>query len=482
MESCASIIIERVGARFGRYELVRPLGHGGMAEVFLARYRGPEGFEKRLVIKRVLPQLAADRRFLTLFFDEARLQVSLSHGNLVPVFDFGRVGNAYFLAMDYVAGHDLGALLGAGRARGKTLSPALVAYIGAEVCRGLGYVHRRGFVHRDVTPRNILLSRDGEVKLSDFGVALAQQSEVAPGVRGTVAYMAPEQARAERPTPRTDLFALGIVIAEAATGRKMREGSDPEAALAAAKDPEPIVIEGPLAEIVARATAADPASRFADAESMQLALERVMSAEGLSGGAAGRELAATLREWIGDVDENAAATDQTLANETTAGEETYFRDGTVDSLEALLPQTPVRLASAPRRRVWPWIAAAVIVIGASVGATFGLTRKPTQIPVVIATPDAAPPKVVVQDPPPPVPTPTPIHRAPPPKPGRLLVRCTPWCIASIDGKKTGEGSRQHQLTVAAGRHRVIAERLQDRLDKTVDVAAGQSATVDFDFP
>jgi serine/threonine protein kinase len=451
-----------------------------MAEVFLARYRGPEGFEKRLVIKRVLPRLAADRRFLTLFFDEARLQVSLSHGNLVPVFDFGRVGNAYFLAMDYVAGHDLGALLAAGRARTRTLSPALVAYIGAEVCRGLGYVHRRGFVHRDVTPRNILLSRDGEVKLSDFGVALAQESEVAPGVRGTVAYMAPEQARAERPTPRTDLFALGIALAEAAAGRKMREGSNPEAAIETAKNPQPIAIEGPLAEIVARATAADPAARFADAESMQLALERVMAAEGLSGGAAGRELAATLRDWIGNVDES-GSTDETLANEAIAGEATYFRDGTVDSLEALLPQAETRSVAPSRPRVWPWIAAAVVVIGASVG--YALTRK-QQAPTVIATPDAAPAAPIAthaEAPSAPTPTP-PVHRPPPPKPGRLLVRCTPWCIASVDGKKSGEGSRQHQLTVAAGRHRVVAERLNDRLDKTVDVSAGESATVDFDFP
>src|SRR5262249_21476418 len=163
-------------------------------EVFLARYRGPEGFEKRLVIKRVLSSRAADQRFLSLFFEEARLQVSLSHGNLVPVFDFGRVGNDYFLAMEHVEGRDLGALLAAGRERGRALAPMLCAYVGAEVCRGLAYVHRRGFVHRDVTPRNILLSRDGEVKLSDFGVALAQESTVAPGVRGTLAYMAPEQA------------------------------------------------------------------------------------------------------------------------------------------------------------------------------------------------------------------------------------------------------------------------------------------------
>src|SRR5450432_1112167 len=167
-----------VSARFGRYELLRPLGRGGMAEVFLARYVGPEGFEKRLVIKRVLPQLSDDRRLLRMFFEEARTQVSLSHGNLVSVFDFGRVGNEYFIAMEHVEGADLATVVGAGRG----LPPALVAHVGVELCRALAYVHRRGFVHRDLTPRNVLISRDGEVKLSDFGVALAVASEADPGL------------------------------------------------------------------------------------------------------------------------------------------------------------------------------------------------------------------------------------------------------------------------------------------------------------
>src|SRR6266478_5425572 len=108
-------IMATVSARFGRYELIRPLGQGGMAEVFLARYVGPEGFEKRLVIKRVLPQMSDDRRLLRMFFEEARTQVSLSHGNLVSVFDFGRVGNEYFIAMEHVEGADLATLVSAER-------------------------------------------------------------------------------------------------------------------------------------------------------------------------------------------------------------------------------------------------------------------------------------------------------------------------------------------------------------------------------
>ena len=132
-----------VGVRFGRYDLVRKLGRGGMAEVFLARLRGPENFEKLLVIKRVLPARSQDRKFLDLFFEEARTQVSLSQGNLVPIFDFGRVGNVYFIAMEYVAGVDLATLLAAEKRANRTLPPAVVAYLGIELCRGLAYVHRR---------------------------------------------------------------------------------------------------------------------------------------------------------------------------------------------------------------------------------------------------------------------------------------------------------------------------------------------------
>src|SRR5439155_10683710 len=139
-------------------------------------------------------------------------------GNLVSVFDFGRVGNDYFIAMEQVHGADLATLCAYERQAGRALSPALAAYVGIEVCRGLGYVHRRGFVHRDVSPRNILLSVDGEVKLSDFGLVLAATSAGAQGVRGTLGYMTPEQARGDAVDGRSDLYSLGLVLAEAVRG------------------------------------------------------------------------------------------------------------------------------------------------------------------------------------------------------------------------------------------------------------------------
>ena len=159
----------------GRYELLRPLARGGMGEVYLARRRAA-GIEKWLVVKRMRPERAGDARFLDLFMREARLSMSLAHQNIVPVFDFGRIDDQVFLAMERIEGKDLGSSLA--RA-GAPLSPLLAAFIAAECCQALDYAHRRrgpdgaplGIVHRDVTPRNVLLSWSGEVKLTDFGIA-----------------------------------------------------------------------------------------------------------------------------------------------------------------------------------------------------------------------------------------------------------------------------------------------------------------------
>ena len=159
----------------GRYELLRPLARGGMGEVYLARRRAA-GVEKWLVVKRMRPERAGDTRFLDLFMREARLSMSLTHQNIVPVFDFGRIDDQVFLAMERVEGKDLGSSL---QKSGKGLPPLLAAFIAADCLQALDYAHRRkspdgsqlGIVHRDVTPRNVLLSWSGEVKLTDFGIA-----------------------------------------------------------------------------------------------------------------------------------------------------------------------------------------------------------------------------------------------------------------------------------------------------------------------
>src|SRR4051794_37488409 len=223
----------------GRYELLRPLARGGMAEVYLARRRAA-GVEKWLVVKRMRPETSGDPRFLDLFVREARLSMSLVHQNIVPVFDFGKIDEQVFLAMERVEGRDLGSSLA--RGTNHRLPPLLAAFIAAECCQALDYAHQRkgpdgvalGIVHRDVTPRNVLLSWSGEVKLTDFGIA-ALAGEATSRLLGTPQYMAPEQARGEPIDPRADLYAVGLILREAVSGAKSRPGGDRDAIVEAAR-------------------------------------------------------------------------------------------------------------------------------------------------------------------------------------------------------------------------------------------------------
>jgi len=299
----------------GRYELLRPLARGGMGEVYLARRRAA-GVEKWLVVKRMRPERAGDARFLDLFMREARLSMSLAHQNIVPVFDFGRVDDQVFLAMERIEGKDLGSSLGHATA---PLSPMLAAFIAGECCQALDYAHRRrgpdgallGIVHRDVTPRNVLLSWSGEVKLTDFGIA-ALAGDARGSAAGTPAYMAPEQARGESCDARADVYAVGLVLREALTGKRARGGADRDSTLAAARagtlEPWPDGFEGPLREIVDKATAAAPADRFADAREMLEELDHFIVGEraGKKAEAPARQLAAWLAAvWQEDRDEGA---------------------------------------------------------------------------------------------------------------------------------------------------------------------------------
>ena len=194
--------------QFGRYTLLRPLATGGMGEVFLAKHEGVAGFQKKVVIKKILPHLANDDNFVRRFIDEARLVVSLSHSNIVQVFDMGKEEGAYFIAMEYVDGVDLRILLKKNRALGKELPLPLALYVLAEVSAGLDYAHTREdehgqnlrIVHRDISPSNVMLSKDGAVKLVDFGVAKSASRlnhSLSGSLRGKVRYMSPEQANGE---------------------------------------------------------------------------------------------------------------------------------------------------------------------------------------------------------------------------------------------------------------------------------------------
>ena len=224
--------------QFGKYSLIKKIGTGGMAEVFLARTPVAQGLNKTLVIKKIHTAYARSRQFVTMFVDEAKIALGLNHPNIIQVFDFGAVGDTYFLAMQYVEGMDLLRLLqGAAKAR-QRLPYGLSAYIVQQISKGLDYAHRKtdefgiplGIVHRDISPQNVLLSWDGGVKIVDFGIARARDVDEEQGViKGKFAYMSPEQARGEPVDCRSDVFAAGIVLFELACARPLFHGKGKEA-------------------------------------------------------------------------------------------------------------------------------------------------------------------------------------------------------------------------------------------------------------
>ncbi len=221
--------------QLGRYELIKRIAVGGMGVIYLAKSRGAAGFEKTVIIKKILEHLAEEQEFITKFLDEGRIVVNLAHGNIVPVFDMGEEDGEYFIAMEYVPGRDLRDVLKRLQREDTILPAHLAVYIVTEACKGLDYAHRRtddageslNIVHRDVSPSNILISRDGEVKVIDFGIARATSraaKTVSGRIQGKICYMSPEQAAGKSVDARSDIFSMGVVLYEMLTGRRPFQG------------------------------------------------------------------------------------------------------------------------------------------------------------------------------------------------------------------------------------------------------------------
>jgi eukaryotic-like serine/threonine-protein kinase len=275
--------------QFGKYALIKKIGSGGMAEVYLARTQVAQGLAKTLVIKKIHTAYARSRQFVTMFVDEAKIALGLNHPNIIQVFDFGAVGDTYFLAMEYVEGLDLLRLLQeAAKARAR-LPYGISAYIVQQMCKGLDYAHRKpdefgqplGIVHRDISPQNILLSWDGGVKIVDFGIARARDVHEEQGViKGKFAYMSPEQARGEPVDCRSDVFAAGIVLFELVCARPLFHGKGKEALemvkSGAIPRPRDFAPELPpsLERIILKALSFHRADRYQTARDMQHELGR----------------------------------------------------------------------------------------------------------------------------------------------------------------------------------------------------------------
>ena len=273
--------------QFGKYQLLRRIGSGGMAEVFLGRASVAQGLNKQLVIKKIHRAYARSRHFVTMFRDEASIALELNHPNIVQVFDFGQVGDTYFLVMEYAEGLDLLRLMHETSRAGRKIPLGLCAYIVQQVAKGLDYAHRKtdefgeplGIVHRDISPQNVLLSWDGGVKIVDFGIARARTVHEEEGVvKGKLAYMAPEQARGDAVDRRADVYSSGVVLFEVCCGRALFPGKGKEVldavkagAITRPRDANPD-IPPELEETIVKALSFHPGDRFQTGRDLQGAL------------------------------------------------------------------------------------------------------------------------------------------------------------------------------------------------------------------
>jgi serine/threonine protein kinase len=432
---------------FGKYVLEREIAAGGMARVFLATLRGAVGFEKRLVVKQIRPELAVDEAFVKRFVGEAKTAVELSHPNIVPVYELGVEQGVYYIAMEHCAGATLAdILLHTGR-----LDPEEGAYLGAEVCRALEYAHRRaGIVHRDVTPRNVLVDDEGAVRLIDFGIAAPAEAGGAGRreVFGSPGHMPAEQLRGDPLGPETDVFAVGVLLIEAWTGQPPFRRATSEASAQALRDAPPLVDRAvpalaPVAELIRASVAFAAKDRPSDAEQLARGLrEFLRSSDSVE---VGRRLAARVRTAhermaprpslpASASDPASTAPDSTPPLVTPAGltptTATFAaRDEIVEWTRKLSSIPPplggpttrrlsVRPSSAPlpaRRSSRAWLLAALAVPAlAALGARALLSPGPSGRPAS----DAPAPRVVPSAPAPPILA----HTEPtsPPEPARLI--------------------------------------------------------------
>lgn len=367
------------GSRIGKYVVVRLLATGGFAEVYLVQSRGPEGFAKLLVAKRLLPQLAARPDYVDMFLDEARLAARLRHPNLVQVYDFGLSDVGHFLTMEYVEGESLAHVIQAAAKKQRGMSLANSLRVVAALSAGLHYVHELrdkdgmplSIVHRDVSPQNVMLTFDGNIKLLDFGIASATNSRaLAPsqGIRGSLRTMSPEQCAGEPLDRRSDVFSLGVMLFELTTGTLFHRESDESSMRAQILDgPWPLPTTrranypAELERIVMKALERDPRRRTPTAEALQIELEAFAQAHGHRASNIG--LAEFMREVIGEPPRLS------------------------DELDPNLPDESVDVASASGARVHrrkltsvAWLAALVTlsVLGATLTLGLGRGSKPNR--------------------------------------------------------------------------------------------------------
>jgi serine/threonine protein kinase len=311
------------GSTFGKYFLLKKIASGGMGEIFLAKLRGPVGFEKLLCVKRILAQHVENQEFLDMFYAEARIAAQLSHNNVVQIYEMGETDDSYFIVMEYVHGKSLRDVIDRARSRGETIPPQHVVEIVTRLCLGLSYAHNArdmsgaalGIVHRDINPQNLLVSYAGDVKIIDFGIAKSEMSghKTETGtIKGKFVYMSPEQSSAEPLDKRSDQFAVGILLYEALTGINPFAKSNVILSLEAIqkKEPPPLSEYGPhlvpFGPIIERALQKQPKDRYADLKEMATELQEIMLAGSVD------VLLQPLNEYMNDLFEENIAEEKRL--------------------------------------------------------------------------------------------------------------------------------------------------------------------------
>lgn len=450
---------------FGKYLLDAELARGGMSRVWQARLRGPGGFEKQLVVKQILPQLAQDPSFVELLVHEANTLVRMSHPNIVPVYELGIVDGVYFLAMERVHGATVAELL-----RDGPLPAALVAELGAQIAEALRYAHERfELVHRDVTPRNVMVDADGHVRLLDFGIAAPSARTGKGELFGSPGYMSPEQAARKALTPASDLFGLGALLYEALTGRRaVRDG-------VAARLAGDIAIDAELSALIDELLDTDPSARGSAARTTSrlrgwLAQKQPEGARAQLGERVDAVLARAAASTSAGTSGAGAAQRDAAERGGDAGEDATFATPRITRsiatsatlTQMLVAGTTEALPRARRAGRWLMFAGGLAALSGAFVATWLALGPRAQTepspPNARSAPPAAAPKA---KPPAPAPAAAPTTPASTPhtgaatpassRPATLSIHATPWAEARLDGKSLGP-TPHRALRVRAGPH------------------------------